>query len=860
MSIRKHQSFRPHVIASAVAAIFCGISGSAMGQAITVTGGIEEVTGAGNETKYLLQSGGVVNVRDTSLGADFSGLSARLSGDALLNVGSGANLLGGIELAGSSTLNLGVQATQRAVVKSSVSLTADNFVALDNVFIDGGDGLGALRVQGASTATSTAKTVIHASGDGNHGVIVGDTSSMHMTGSQVSSDLGAGILTQRNAKLEMQGVTSIGARAGLLVSEASQVSVTGGALTSTGNPPERFRFGDVYGAGVAMTGHNFGTAGQHYDPPSLTLSNVTVTGQGARSAGLVSLAHNSDVNVLAQNSTISGGRDGIVFLIDDRSVGKVAPGLTSISLVDTSVRGGTGAGMRVGSEAMVAMVMDGKKSTLTGGNGVALQTDAGSQTDMIVRNGASVLGNALNAGGKTNIMLASGGSWTGALRDVSNLTVAGGTMTLTGDSSVTSILSMSQNGRVDLNGQIGGFHTLTVDKLSGSGIFGFGTYIASPGAPVGDLLVVKGEAKGDYKVAVADSGGEPSGQPLTIVKTGGGDAKFGLQGDAPVAVGNYYYGLAKNGNNWELKSTGQTTPYTNSVANIVGVAPTIWYGQLLTVRERFGELSFKQDQGGVWVRPYGSQYNVNSAAGPRYKQTQSGVAAGVDKAFAFLDGKTYVGALFNYSNSSLDDRAGAKGTVDAYSIGAYATWLGNNGYYLHGLVTANRYISKARASTANGGSAEGSFSTNGVGVAMEGGRRFDTESKWFVQPYAQISALHMQGSRFGLSNGMNAKGDGVDSLQAAIGTQVGRAFHSANGDVVEPYVRVAVVHEFVKSNDISINDHSFNANLSGSRFELGVGSSLQIGKHLSAHLDYAYAHGSKMTQPYLVNAGLRYQW
>ncbi|RBL86645.1 hypothetical protein DDE05_08940 [Streptomyces cavourensis] len=84
---------------------------------------------------------------------------------------------------------------------------------------------------------------------------------------------------------------------------------------------------------------------------------------------------------------------------------------------------------------------------------------------------------------------------------------------------------------------------------------------------------------------------------------------------------------------------------------------------------------------------------------------------------------------------------------------------------------------------------------------------------------------------------MDGKGDGVDSLQAALGTQVGRAFHSANGDAVESYVRVAVVHEFVKSNDININDHSFNANLSGSRVELGLGTTLQIGKHLSAHLN-----------------------
>ncbi|MFP3686450.1 autotransporter outer membrane beta-barrel domain-containing protein, partial [Bacillus sp. SIMBA_026] len=76
------------------------------------------------------------------------------------------------------------------------------------------------------------------------------------------------------------------------------------------------------------------------------------------------------------------------------------------------------------------------------------------------------------------------------------------------------------------------------------------------------------------------------------------------------------------------------------------------------------------------------EYKIKSASGARFQQNQSGVAVGADKAVDFLGGKTYFGALFNYSESKLDDKAGAKGTVDAYSIGAYATWMGRNGYYL----------------------------------------------------------------------------------------------------------------------------------------------------------------------------------
>ncbi|MFP3742561.1 autotransporter outer membrane beta-barrel domain-containing protein [Achromobacter sp. SIMBA_011] len=863
MSKRELIGFRPSVVATAVAAVFCTASGPALADPVAIANGTHDFSGAGHENNWIEQTGGTVNLSSGVFGSD--GAASAVVRGGQINIGSGASLKGMVALHGDADANIGVNARDQVTIRLGVHTNANNTLALDNVFLNEGSYGSVLSVQGTSTATTTARTRIHGSG-AQVGVILTGASSLLMNGSTIDAEDSAIKVRGGGAQasfLTMNDVSSTGGISGLYAQTNSVVQVNGGTLKASGVKVDDF--GGVNNAGVFAL--NDGAAGDPRFRTVVSLSNVAVIGEGPKSAGLLSQAVNGNVEIGVLDSSIKGGKYGVVFNVDPFYAKDLMPATSTVVLTDTTVTAGEGPAVWVvGKGAMANMLVQGQKSTLTGANGVALQTDAGGQIDLRVAD-ANVRGDAINNGGISRITLDRGAVWQGATQGVTRMDVRSGGVFALGGSSTVSTLAMN-GGTVDLGGGAGGaFHTLTVNDLSGGGMFRFGTDLSQPAAPVGDKLIVKNQATGSYQVRVADSGREPGGgdaKPLTLVETGGGGAKFSLDNpDGVVNQGVYQYRLGQNpqnGNNWELQPTGQTTPYTNSVVNIMGVAPTIWYGQLMTVRERFGELGFEQDRGGVWVRPYGTEYKIKSASGARFQQNQSGVAVGADKAVDFLGGKTYFGALFNYSESKLDDKAGAKGTVDAYSIGAYATWMGRNGYYLHGLVNANRYISKARASTSNGGSADGSFNTNGVGVSLEGGRRFDFDNRWFVQPYGQLSALHMQGSRFSLNNGMDAKGDSMDSVQAAIGTQVGRAFRSANGDVVEPYVRVAVVHEFVKSNDISINDHSFNADLSGSRVELGLGTALQIGKHLSAHLDYAYANGRKLSQPFLLNAGLRYQW
>lgn len=110
------------------------------------------------------------------------------------------------------------------------------------------------------------------------------------------------------------------------------------------------------------------------------------------------------------------------------------------------------------------------------------------------------------------------------------------------------------------------FITLTTNTLSGNGNFYMRTDMANHQS---DQLNVTGQATGDFKIFVTDTGASPAaGDSLTLVTTGGGDAAFTLgNAGGVVDIGTYEYTLLDNGNHsWSLaENRAQITPSTTDV-------------------------------------------------------------------------------------------------------------------------------------------------------------------------------------------------------------------------------------------------------------------------------------------------------
>lgn len=458
--------------------------------------------------------------------------------------------------------------------------------------------------------------------------------------------------------------------------------------------------------------------------------------------------------------------------------------------------------------------------------------DDTSTLNVILRNHGRLDGNIING---NSLIIDSSGHWQlQADNEVKSLAIDGGSVGFSEE----------------------GFHTLTLRQLSGRGRFDMRIDLANA---AGDLLNVEGEASGNHLLNIRNTGEEtvPSEfDALRVVHTEGGDAQFRLRG-ARADLGAYSYELEQQGTDWFIVGSGKIiSPSTESALALFNVGPTIWNSELSTLRSRMGEVR-GQEQGGGWMRSYGSRFNASLDSGLDYRQKQRGLSFGADAPVPVSDGQLLVGLMGGYSKSDLDMGRGTSGEVDSYYIGAYGTWMSDDGYYLDGVVKVNQFHNASKVAMSDGEKAKGDYSNMAVGGSVEFGKHIKLPDDYFVAPFAQLSSVWIGGDSYTLDNGLQAKTSQTQSILGKVGATLGREFSLADGGVVQPYVRVAGAHEFSRSNDVRVNDQRFDNDLFGSRAELGAGVSVSLSERLQVHADFDYMKGKHVEQPWGANVGLR---
>ncbi|WP_433771039.1 autotransporter outer membrane beta-barrel domain-containing protein [Pseudomonas putida] len=583
---------------------------------------------------------------------------------------------------------------------------------------------------------------------------------------------------------------------------------------------------------------------------TLTLFDSAVTGGSL--AGI--RMFNGTVNAVGSN--ITGATNGIQINTDP---GVAAP--NTVELRGSQVEGLNGAAVLVDTQnvgvtqANIAVL---NNSTLVGSNGVLMEVRNGAEGNLRV--GSSTLVGDIVADGTStaNVLLEDSATLTGRLQNVQNLGVnSNARWIMVGDGAVQ---NLDMNGGAIQFGNPGEFFKLSVGTLSGTG----GTFFMHTDFQTGqvDTLTVTGTATGNHTVAIDASGSEPTGAgAIPVVHIGGGDATFTLAGGA-VDLGAFSYDLIQKGSNdWYLNTASRVvSPGTQSVIALFNAAPTAWYGELSTLRTRMGEVRMDHGKAGGWIRAYGNKFDVDARSGVAYQQVQQGLSFGADAPLPVGDGQWLVGVLGGYSKSDLDLSRGTSGTIDSYYLGAYTTWLdASRGYYFDGVLKFNRFQNESDVHLSDGKKTRGDYDSNGVGASLEFGRHIKLADDYFVEPYTQLSGVIIQGKDYDLDNGLSAEGSRTRSLLAKAGATAGRDF-KWDDKVVQPYVRAAYVHEFVDKNEVKVNDNTFNNDLSGSRGELGAGVAMTVTDKISIHADFEYSNGDKIEQPWGANVGVRYIW
>ncbi|EPA3130353.1 autotransporter outer membrane beta-barrel domain-containing protein [Yersinia enterocolitica] len=393
---------------------------------------------------------------------------------------------------------------------------------------------------------------------------------------------------------------------------------------------------------------------------------------------------------------------------------------------------------------------------------------------------------------------------------------------------------------------------LTMNALAGNGSFNLGSALHShTTAP----LNVTGDAAGAFNVQIDASGVAPANLSIVDVK-GVNTARFALS-NGPVNLGNYKHNLVSDGKGG-FKLVADKTALTPGAAGILAVAnttPTIFNAELSSIQNRLDKQSASANESGVWLTYLNDNYDVKGTA-TKFKQKLNGMTLGGDKAMELGEAVFSIGAFASHSSSNIKSDYQSSGSVESNSLGAYAQYLANSGYYLNGVMKTNQFKQNLNV-TAKGSNASGNANFSGLGLAVKAGKHI-TIDELYVSPFVAMSSFTSGKSQYQLSNGMEAQSQGARTTTGTIGMNTGYRFVLNGGTEIKPYAIFSVDHDLMASNKVMVNNEMFDNSLKGTRANAGVGVNVNLTSNLSVGSEVKVSKGKNIATPMTINMGVAY--
>ena len=789
---------------------FVMLMGASAQAAIIPPGGTQTITNADPIENWVLNPGSTLN----AIGADTLDISAN---NATLNATGGST--GRISAQTNSALNLTAVAVDNSIGAGAAVLISNSTADIADSQLTSNDiGLQISRSNSTQTGSRASLTGVTTVVALNGGAFVTGYSQLNLTNSSVQgTDAASYGVRLTNAELNAIGSTVIGGLNGLQIgrelalARASAVTLnqtrvegqSGSAIIVgfQGRPDVTATIGVLNGS--QLIGGN-GTVlevndGAHVD---LTVDRSAMTGN-------VVVANGSSTQALFQNgASLSGNLQNVSRVTFDRQ---------------STMNGDVLA--QVGSAAAVRL-----------DNGSTLNGNVNNVTSLSLDHGSVMTGNVMSDASGA-VLLDNGSSLTGQIDNTTSLNINNAAQwVMTGDSSVQRLSLSNGVVRMGTNEQ---FQQLNVGDLSGKGTFVMGTDLGNGNT---DFLNVTGNASGQHQLQITATGTTPvTAEAVKVGNIAAGDASFSLGGRETVDAGTFVYRLAKEGQGLYLNPDKETvSTSSNTALALAGSARSVLNAEAAMLSDQLGDRSLsvrpeasmrsmndssvKNLSNSVWVRTYGNQYNVDNAYGDGYTQNQTGITGGADT-MVDLGGRSWVvGGFVGSSYTKMDLKYGSSATVDSLNAGVYgSTFDVESGVFVNVMAKINQFDNKAKVTMSDGTRTKGDYKALGASGSVAVGKHIRLKNDYFVEPQVQVSTGVIQSDKYRLDNGLEVKSDTMRSVQGKVGVRGGRVISLDNGSLLEPSLMTAVNHEFVKTNEVKINDDSFDDDRASSSIEYGAG-------------------------------------
>ena len=736
-------------------------------------------------------------------GGTYSVLSGASSSQTIVN--SGREYVTGTEE--NATINGGTQEIKSGGIAENTTINNggtqqvdEGGTAKETIISSGGSAV----VYGTSTGTlvdSGAKFKIYGSGVAENTIISGGTMEVSGSGTSLSSQMISGI----------QRVYGL----------ASGSSISGGTQT-------------VYSGGKAENTKISGDG----------IQNVSYSGL-AVSTNLYGGTQNINNGATAQNTVLSGGEMNVLS-------GGTATGTELNS--GTEIVSGTDSG---------SIINGGLQQIASGGKAVSTTINGGTQSiygggisenpnvrggNLRIYQGGTSINTTITQG---SAELYTGGSLSGQTQ------ISQGTLNIYGDNTIPTLILNDSMVNIP---QSGGYSTLQIGELNGSGIFNLSSNLADD--EFDSLEITNGT--GNFGIIFHDysSEGNLPTKIKIINKAGSANDDFYLIGDA-VDVGAFQYKLLQEGNNWLLSRTQQLTDSSLIAKNTYTSLSSLFYTHLTPIYNRL-HIAHPQNKhdNGLWIKAINRRIKFDYKDMTNSRMDVYGTAIGFDREAAISDGYIItLGAYgsYSYSRQKYNQRGHADG--DTESLGLYASLTTPSllsfdvvgSYYWHD--------QKIRSYTPSGSPVDGKFTNNGWQVSSYVSRRFDFGEQWYVSPIAGLRYMRIEGVNYHTNFNTPVSANASDFLSGSIGLSAGKRITLQSASILDAYGRFNLIHDWDGKSNVTVADYTFTEDVSTMRYELGAGLNFYNSEDSGAgYLDVSTQLGSKVRYPWEINVGWQYKF
>ena len=389
-----------------------------------------------------------------------------------------------------------------------------------------------------------------------------------------------------------------------------------------------------------------------------------------------------------------------------------------------------------------------------------------------------------------------------------------------------------------------------------------GTFASQNGTLIVDAssentLDISGKASGDLRVYSAGSL-DLINEQTAFISTGKDST---LKATGTTEGGLYQYDLTQgaDGNFYFVKNTHKASNASSLIQAMAAAPANVANLQADTLSARQDAVRLSEnDKGGVWIQYFGGKQKHTTAGNASYDLDVNGVMLGGDTRFMTEDGSWLAGVAMSSAKGDMTTMQ-SKGDTEGYSFHAYLSRQYNNGIFIDTAAQFGHYSNTADVRLMNGGGTiKADFNTNGFGAMVKGGYTWEDGNGLFIQPYAKLSALTLEGVDYQL-NGVDVHSDSYNSVLGEAGTRVGYDFAVGNASV-KPYLNLAALNEFSDGNKVRLGDESVNASIDGAAFRVGAGVQADITKNMGAYASLDYTKGDDIENPLQGVVGINVTW